>query len=64
MMGQALKIEAMRIRLSALVATKKFNMLDPEVLSLSRELDKLIVSFEKEKQETLPEDEYNVRLSV
>ncbi|MBP2636833.1 MAG: Spo0E like sporulation regulatory protein [Firmicutes bacterium] len=63
-MGQALKIEAMRIRLSALVAAKKFNMQDPEVLSLSKELDKLIVSFEKAKEVTLPREEYNVRLSL
>lgn len=63
-MRQALKIENMRIRLSALVAAKKFNMLDPEVLSLSRELDKLIVNFEKEKQVALPRDEYNVSLSL
>lgn len=63
-MGQALKIEAMRIRLSALVAAKKFNMQDPEVLSLSKELDKLIVSFEKAKVVTLPREEYNVRLSL
>jgi hypothetical protein len=54
-MRQALKIEAMRIRLSALVAAKKFNLQDPEVLSLSKELDKLIVSFEKAKQVALPE---------
>lgn len=63
-MRQALKIEAMRIRLSALVAAKKFNMQDPEVLSLSKELDKLIVSFEKAKEVTLPKEEYNVTLSL
>lgn len=44
-MRQALKIEDMRVRLNALVVAKKFDMQDPDVISLSRELDRLIVEF-------------------
>lgn len=62
-MRQAMTIEDMRIKLSMLVVAKKFNMQDPEVLSLSTELDRLIVNFEKAKQRlALPRDEYTVRL--
>ena len=43
------KIEEIRIRLNALVTTKGFNMQDPDVISLSNELDRLIVDFEKIK---------------
>ena len=48
-----LKIEAMRIRLSGLVVAKNFDMQDPDVISLSKELDRLIVDFEKAKQQVL-----------
>lgn len=49
-MRQALTIEDMRVRLSALVVAKKFDMQDPDVISLSRELDRLIVDFHNAKQ--------------
>ena len=49
-MRQALKIEDMRVRLNALVVAKKFDMQDPDVISLSRELDRLIVEFHKARQ--------------
>lgn len=64
-MRQAVLIENMRRRLSVLAVAKKFNMQDPEILSLSRELDKLIVTFERAQQQlTRPRDEYSVRLAV
>jgi hypothetical protein len=44
------KIEETRIRLDALVTMKGFNMQDPEVISLSDELDRLIVDFERTKR--------------
>ena len=44
------KIETIRARLHALVAAKSFNMQDTEVLSLSDEMDRLIVAFEKARQ--------------
>lgn len=59
-MRQAITIEDMRIRLSEMVVAKKFDLQDPEVLSLSKELDRLIVNFEKAKRLALPRDEYNV----
>jgi hypothetical protein len=63
-MRQALKIEDMRIQLSALVVAKKFDLQDPEVLSLSKELDRLIVSFQKAKELALPGDEYEIEFSM
>lgn len=58
-----LKIEAMRIRLSGLVVAKNFNMQDPDVISLSKELDRLIVDFEKAKQQVLQSSDYTKNLS-
>jgi hypothetical protein len=46
---QQSKIEHIRIRLHALVVAKDFDILDAEVLSLSAEMDRLIVDFEKAK---------------
>ncbi len=43
------KIENTRARLQALVVAKAFDMMDSEVLSLSAEMDRLIVAFEKAK---------------
>ncbi|MBP2663464.1 MAG: Spo0E like sporulation regulatory protein [Firmicutes bacterium] len=58
-----LKIEAMRIRLSGLVVAKNFDMQDPDVISLSKELDRLIVDFEKAKQQVLQSSDYTKNLS-
>jgi hypothetical protein len=58
-----LKIEAMRIRLSGLVVAKNFDMQDPDVISLSKELDRLIVDFEKAKQQVLQSSDYTKKLS-
>ena len=58
-----LKIEDMRIRLSGLVVAKNFDMQDPDVISLSRELDRLIVDFEKTKQHILRSSTYTENLS-
>lgn len=52
-MQKLARIEELRIRLSSLVVTKNFCMQDPDVLSLSSELDRLIVDFEKTKQRLL-----------
>ena len=59
-MWQALKIEEMRIRLSGLVVAKNFNMQDTDVISLSRELDRLIVDFEKAKKRASRGADYTV----
>jgi hypothetical protein len=45
-----LKIEDMRHRLITLAVAKQFNFQDPEVLSLSSELDYLIAVFQKAMQ--------------
>lgn len=47
---QELKIEDTRTRLIALVSAKRFNMQDPDVISLSQKLDFLIAVFVKAKQ--------------
>ena len=44
------KIEYARIQLGELVVAKGFNLQDPELISLSDEMDRLIVDFEKAKQ--------------
>lgn len=44
------KIEYARVRLGELVVAKGFNLQDPELISLSDEMDRLIVDFEKAKQ--------------
>ena len=62
-MWQALKIEEMRIRLSGLVVAKNFNMQDPDVISLSRELDRLIVDFEKAKKRASRGTDFTAGLS-
>lgn len=47
------QIEEMRSRLNRLVAAKGFDMKDQEIIRLSRELDLLLVSFEKNKQKAI-----------
>lgn len=47
---QELIIEDTRARLGELVVAKNFNMQDPDLISLSGEMDRLIVDFEKTKQ--------------
>jgi len=44
------KIEYARVQLGELVVAKGFNLQDPELISLSDEMDRLIVDFEKAKQ--------------
>ena len=44
------KIEYARIQLGELVVAKGFDLQDPELISLSDEMDRLIVDFEKAKQ--------------
>lgn len=62
-MWQALKIEEMRIQLSVLAVAKNFDMQDPDVISLSRKLDCLIVDFEKAKQRSLGKTDHKLRFS-
>ncbi|MCE5285672.1 MAG: Spo0E family sporulation regulatory protein-aspartic acid phosphatase [Pelosinus sp.] len=49
-MKELSNLEELRARLHALVAAKNFNMQDPDVLSLSMELDLYIVDFQKAQQ--------------
>jgi len=52
---QELEIEHMRACLHELVMAKVGNMVDPEVSQLSIKLDKLIVKYQKTKDENVKE---------
>ncbi|MDU4959653.1 MAG: aspartyl-phosphate phosphatase Spo0E family protein [Sporomusaceae bacterium] len=47
------KIEEMRSRLNGLVAAKGFNLNDQDIIRLSRELDLLLVDFERNKRKAI-----------
>lgn len=62
-MRKSVKIEDLRIRLNILAAARNFNLQDPDVLSLSMELDRLIVDFQQAKQCVLQRPDYKEQFS-